>query len=247
MRRVFFASAIVFALVDAAATVTRADSILYDTSTSPLHDNDGFAAAPQLDDVTFSSGPVSITGMNLAFWYRIDPFDPPPNPQPEDIDLVVTFWNDVNTAATGTTIVNTNSLGSFRRHIGLIQPGATGTVGFFSLPSAINVPDNTVGVQVNYVLTTTNTISDVYNRIATNLPTVGTTVDKYWNDSINPGGVFQGQDNVNPNPGTPNIHENLYLRLNGTVPEPSSLALLPGAYLLALSRRRRCRIGPENQ
>jgi hypothetical protein len=226
-------------------TAARAEVILYDTTTSPLHDNSGFPAAPELDDCTFAGpGPISITAMDFAYWYRVDPFDPPANPLPEDVDALVTFWDNMNTSATGSAVVNSGSLGSFRRHIGVIAPNATGTAGLFTLPSAINVPDTTVGVQINFVLTNTTTISDVVTRIATNLPTVGSTVDKYWNDDLSPGGSFQGQDNVKPNPGTPGIHENMAIRLDGTgpssTPEPSSaVVLLTGAAVLAVRRGRR--------
>jgi hypothetical protein len=111
-------------------------------------------------------------------------------------------------------------------------------------PTPIVAPDNKVGVQINWVLTGTNTISDVVTRIATNLPTVGSTVDKYWNDDQNPGGSFQGQDAVLPNPGTPGIHENMALKLVGNVPEPASLSLLiPAAATLSFRRRRAQRMG----
>jgi len=242
MRRFFrfIAVAVICVVVGASVRTARADIILYDDTAAPLHDNSGFPAAPQLDDVTFGIATgATINAMDFAYWYRIDPFDPPPNPQPEDVDALVTFWDNMNTAASGATTVNTTSLGTFRRHIGVIAPDGTGFVGQFNVPTPIVAPDNKVGVQINWVLTGTNTISDVVTRIATNLPTVGSTVDKYWNDDQNPGGSFQGQDAVLPNPGTPGIHENMALKLVGNVPEPASLSLLIPAAVAALASRRR--------
>jgi hypothetical protein len=242
MRRVlpFIAVVGMCVLLAASASTVRGDIILYDTTSGALHDNSGFPAAPQLDDAQFAvpSG-ATINAMDFAYWYRIDPFDPPVNPQPEDVDALVTFWDNMNTAASGPTTVNTTSLGTFRRHIGVIAPDTTGFVGQFSVPTPIVAPDNKVGVQINWVLTGTNTISDVVTRIATDLPTVGTTVDKYWNDDQNPGGSFQGQDAVLPNPGTPAVHENMALKLVGNVPEPTSLSLLIPAAAAGLSARRR--------
>ena len=223
-------------LIGVGAPLARATLVYDTTSVGGLHDNP-FGPAPLLDDVTFATGPVTITDMNFAYW-NSDPSTP------EDIDAVVTFWNNMNTGATGATTVNSGLLGSFTRHIGVVAGDATGTTGLFSLPMGITVPDTTVGVQINLVLTGTSTLSDVIPRLADSLPTVGTSADKYWSDDQNPGGSFTGGDAVTPAPATPNVHENFYLRLEGTVPEPSSLAavLIPGlAWLGSRARLTRGR------
>jgi hypothetical protein len=229
MRRALLAVTVAGALLMRAATAGAV--IQYDTTAlGGQHDNP-FGAAPLLDDVHFAAGPVTLSDMNFAYFNTTS--------TPEDVDALVTFWDNMNTAASGASVVNTTSLGNFRRHIGVIPGNGTGTTGLFSIPISVTVPDTTVGVQINYVLTTTNTLSDVVPRLADMLPTVGTTVDKYWSDDQNPGGSFQGQDAVDPNPGTPAIHENMYLRLDGTVPEPSALVagVIP-AVALVLSRAR---------
>ena len=229
MWRVLIALAVTCALVRAAA----ADVTLYDTTlggAATRHDNP-FGPAPLLDDVGIAQSTAKVTAMEFGYTNT--------GGAAEDVDALVTFWDNMNIAATGAATVNTTSLGTFRRHIGSIASGATGSTGLFSLVSTINLPDNSFGVQINYVLTTTNTLSDVVATLADNLPAVGTSVDQYWSDDQSPGGVFQGQDAVFPNPGTPSIHENLYLRIDGTVPEPSAFAAIGVACAAGMCQRHR--------
>jgi hypothetical protein len=230
MRRVLIALAVTCAIAGAAA----ADVTLYDTTlggAATRHDNP-FGPAPLLDDIGVAQPSAKVTAMEFGFTNT--------SAAAEDVDAVVTFWDNMNVAPVNPTdTVNTTSLGSFRRHIGSIAGSATGSTGLFSLVAPINLPDSSFGVQINYVLTTTNTLSELVATLADNLPAVGTTVDQYWSDDQNPGGVFQGQDAVFPNPFTPSIHENLYLRIDGTVPEPSAFAAIGVACAAGMCRRHR--------
>ena len=204
---------------------------LYDTTGDGLHDNP-FGPAAMLDDLNVAVGPVQLTAME--FGYHNTGSD-------EDVDALVTFWDNMNVNATSSTVVNTGNLASFRRHIGVVPDGGVGTTGLFNLPSIINVPDDDFGVQIQFVLTNTNTLSSVEARLSDILPTIGTTADKYWSDDQSPGGSFQGMDAVSFNPGNPTVHENLYLRIDGTVPEPASIAGLVAMGFMSLGRRRSTR------
>jgi hypothetical protein len=228
MRRSFFlATAAVAALFASAAA--RGD-VLYDTTAGAQYTN-VFGPAPMLDDVTVAAGPVTITGMNFGFRNT--------GATPEDVDAIVTVWDNMNTAATGSTVVNSTSLGSFRRPIGSILASGTGTTGLFNLATPINVPDATFGVSIEFVMAGTNDPSDVDALLSKNLPSPGTTSDKFWSDDGD--GVFRGSDVVNFNPSNPTTHANFYLRVDGIVPEPASAAVAAVGLALAAARRGRNR------
>ncbi len=218
-------------LIGALAQLGRA-ATLYDTTGGGLHNN-SFGPAPILDDMSIAGGPVTISLMDFAYVNY--------GSTAEDVDAVVTFWDNMNTAATGATTVNGSSLGSFTRHIGSIPGNGTGVVGLFVLPSAITIPDGNFGVEIEYVFTGTSDLSDVEPRLSNILPTTGSTIDKYWSRDQNPNATFfAGSDAVNQNFTNTGVHENLYLRLDGSVPEPASavgFGVLAG--LMKLRRQRR--------
>jgi hypothetical protein len=113
-----------------------------------------------------------------------------------------------------------------------------------NLPSPITVPDNNFGVQINYVFKDTNTRADVDALLSDSLPTVGSSPkDGYWSDDTFSIGSFRGDDLVPANPGDPTNHENMYLRIDAEVPEPTSLAGVASAAWVLLARRRRSTSG----
>ncbi len=200
---------------------------LYDTTAVPGQHTNVFGPAPMLDDATLLIGPASITGMNFGFRNA--------GSTAEDVDAVVTFWDNMNVNATGTTIVNSGNLGSFTRHIGSILAGGTGTTGMFNLASPIAIPDNTAGVEIEFYMTGTTDPSDVDALLSQNLPTIGATADKFWSDDFD--FVFRGNEAVIFNPNNPTVHANFFLRLDGFVPEPTCAAALAAGALL-MGRRR---------
>jgi hypothetical protein len=228
--RLQVASATALMLVPAAAQATR----VYDTTTSPTtHTEAGFGAAPRLDDATLAGGvgPIVIRAMNFGYANL--------GSSSQNVDALVTFWDNVNINATGSTTVNSGNLGSFRRPIGPVAAGNTGTTGLFPLTTPISVPDTTVGVQIDFVLAGTNTPSEVAALLSSNLPTVGSTADKFWSDDQSPGGVFQGQDAVFYD-GFSADHPNFYLALDTEpVPEPGTAAATVACGVVGLLRRRR--------
>ena len=231
MRRSSLLATVAGALCATAVVATRPvqATVLYDTTGGVQHTN-AFGPAPMLDDVGIASGPATITAMNFGFRNT--------STDPESVEAVVTFWDSMNTAATGTTVVNGTSLGSFRVAVGGIAGSATGTTGLFNLATPISVPDTSFGVQIDFVFTGTDDASDVDALLSKDLPTVGTTADRFWSDDGD--GVFRGNDAIIFNPGNPTTHANFYMRIDGVVPEPGSAGVAGVALVsLAAGRRRR--------
>ena len=230
MRSYLFATLTACGLfVAATATPAARAATLYDTTGGGTHTN-GFGPAPMLDDATLAGGGATITAMNFG-WHNS-------STTAESVDAVVTFWDNMNVDASGSTIVNSSNLGSFTKTIGSVAGSSTGSVGLFNLPTPITVADGNLGVEIDYVFTGTSDPADVDALLSTTLPSVGNTADKFWSDSND--GSFQGSEAVIFNPNNPTLHANFYLRLDGTpLPEPASAlgATLTG--LLLLKRRRR--------
>ena len=229
MRKIFLLATLACGLSAGAGAGQAHADVLYDTTAGDLHTN-AFGPAPMLDDVTVAggAGPATITGMNFGFFNA--------STDAEDVDAIVTFWDDMNTAASGSTVVNSGNLGSFRKPIGSVAGSATGTTGLFTLPAEIQVPDGAFGVQIDFVYAGSNDLSSVDALLSRNLPSVGTTEDKFWSDDGD--GVFRGSDAVLFNPNNPTTHANFYLRVDGVVPEPASAGVVMGALALAALRRR---------
>jgi MYXO-CTERM domain-containing protein len=207
---------------------------LYDATGGTLFADEGFGAAARLDDATFTNAvatPVKITAMDFGYANI--------GSGSQEIDALVTFWEEVNTSATGSTIVHTGNLGTFRHPIGAVAAGATGTTGLFTLASPVQVADGDVGVAIQFVLAETEDQADSVAVLNSTAPTIGTTVSGYWSDDFNTDGQFEGDEKVTPGMANPN--PNFYLRLDGeTVPEPVGLSLLGLAGLLLRRRRRAC-------
>ena len=229
MRNWFYTTSIACGLfVTAAATTPARAATLYDTTTGGTHTN-GFGPAPMLDDATLVGPNATITAMNFG-WHNT-------STDAESVDAIVTFWDNMNVNASGSTIVNSSSLGSFTKTIGSVAGSSTGSVGLFNLPTPITVADGNLGVEIDFVFTGTSDPADVDALLSTTLPSVGNTADKFWSDSND--GSFQGSEAVIFNPNNPTLHANFYLRLDGTVPEPTSAVAAVATGLLLMKRRRR--------
>jgi hypothetical protein len=224
----------------AAAAITVISGTVSDVRATVIYANLGPDAGPNpsnfgtsmLDDINLPAGtaPVTVRSMSLGFRNY--------GSSGQDVDVLVTLWDNMNTAATSSQNVNSTSLGTIRYHVGVVAGSATGTTGAFNLPTPISLADNSLGVQVQYVLTGTNTQSNISDRLVTTNPTTGTSSSRFWSDENPADGQFKG---TNTGSGEEITGANLYLALDtSTVPEPASSGLIAAA-MAALLKRRRCR------
>jgi len=203
-------------------------AIVFDTSTVGTPWGDFYPN--DLDDINAAGGgPVTIRSMLFGVESFAD----------TDVDAIVTFWDSVDTSVPITdmsTVVNSDQLGSFRMPLGLISNGEVYTTGLFNLPTPITDSDGSFGVQIQVVLAGTDTMTyDVTPLLSAgefDYPTVGTSVQSYWQDVNESGSTFTGDEQA--------YYANLRLQLSDTVvPEPCGLALIGLAAFPLLLRRKR--------
>lgn len=226
-RRATLAAALAVALGAAAQSADAA--IVYSNAFADAGPNPG-GAARLLDDVNLPPGTAPETIRSAEVGYRNY------GAAPVDVDLVLTFWDDMNTAATSTQAVNSAKLNSYTIPLGVVAGNAAGTF-TFNLPSVQAVTDNTLGVEIAYVLAGTTTLAPVAARVVLESPTVGTSAAAFWSDDNPPDGTFRGS---NVGAGEEVSGGNLYLILNTSiVPEPTAIATIGAAAALTLARRRK--------
>jgi hypothetical protein len=191
----------------------------------------GFTGVPTLDDVNLPAGTAPVTVRSMSFGYSNVTLDP------VDADAVITFWDNMNTAAAGGAVVNSVNLGSVRVPLGVIAGDETAILERFNLPTPVSLTDNALGVSIGFVEAGTNTPAEIVALLVPDAPTVGSSPPTVWIDNNPQDGTFTGDDEVvAPEPAR------MYLQLDSSaVPEPAGLvgaAVFMGGLL---SRRRRRR------
>lgn len=209
---------------------------VYDATTGTLFENP-LGPAPVLDDLTLvlpsGTPPINITGVSFGA-RNVDEAD-------QTVDLLLTFFDNANTAAVDAQTVESGLIGTARIS-NVVVPAADKETFIRQLASPLQLPNGTVAVRLTFVAPTTTTVSEVVDALAVSeLPTIGNTVDKFWSDQGVFNQTFTGSEQVEPDLlAEPPIHANLYLRLEGVaVPEPGTVGLLAAGSILLLRRRSR--------
>jgi hypothetical protein len=190
----------------------------------------GVTGVPTLEDVNLPAGTAPVTVRSMSFGYSNATSDP------LDADAIVTFWDNVNSAASGSQAVNSASLGSVRVPLGLIAGDQTAILEQFNLDSPIGLADNALGVSIGFVEAGTNTPAEVVALLTADAPTVGTSNPVVWIDNFPQDGTFIGDEST-----AGSDDARLYLLLDGAaVPEPGVAAVLGlGAAWGLVARRYR--------
>lgn len=207
-------------------------ALVYNSVSGTLFADESVGPAPRLDAGRFASGggPVVVEGINFG-GLNI-------GTTTQTVEAVVTFYDDVDSDATGNTVVTSGPpLATFTFAFGEFGPGGGGTTGF-TLPTPVAFPDDDFGISIAFEIFGTDNPSTVVAMLVDAPPTTGTSTAGYWSDHVNPDGQFQGSERILPSAGG-NTQANFHLTMIGQIPEPTAAAGLLGTTALLLARRRR--------
>jgi hypothetical protein len=193
-----------------------------------------------VEDGTFGgSAPFSVDTIRLGYYND--------SAVPISIDALVTFYDTVsfNTSNTGSAV--TTPIGSQYRLNFQAAPGKDGLGNFLTLNEtglmpltggALNFPDSTFGIKVEFVNANTNTHNNTVVPIFHNVPlTVGTSNELFFADWDGDGTVSGTDWGSWRDDGAGFPAANLYVELS-VVPEPGTMALLAIGAAAVLQRRR---------
>src|SRR5687768_6006397 len=197
MRR-SFGSLLCLTLSSAALVSEARGQTIYDAK-GAVYSHD--LASPLLDDVRVgppgATGPTTVRRVGFGFVNETD--------TDESVDVLITFYQAVDPSAAGSDAAASVPIRTYRHFVGTVLGNPTGPI----LRDPITLPDGgvtiagtSVGVSFDYVLHDTNTPSVVTPLLQNMLPTVGSTVDRYWADDDRDG-TFRGSEAVNVDPNFP--------------------------------------------
>lgn len=188
----------------------------------------GFTGVPTLDEVNLPAGTAPVTIRSMSFGYSNATSDA------VDADAIITFWDNMNTAASGSQVVNSVSLGSMRVPLGLIAGDETAILEQFNLDTPIALADNLLGVSIGFVEAGTNTPAEIVALLTPDAPTVGTSNPLVWIDNFPQDGSFIGDEST-----AGSDDARVYLLLDSAgVPEPGTVAMLGLGAAWGLGARR---------